>query len=349
MVLPDTDSQPFDAVLLVSFGGPERPEDVLPFLENVARGKPIPRRRLLEVADHYHHFGGKSPINDQNRALIHALEAELASHGPKLPIYWGNRNWHPLLADTLRQMGADGVRRALGLFTSAYSSYSGCRQYLEDIAAAQAQVGPSAPRVDKLRAFYNHPGFIGAMTERMREAIDRLPADRRAAARLLYTAHSIPLSMAVNCRYEAQLLEACRLVSRGIDRTAWDLSYQSRSGPATQPWLGPDVADRLRELAATGVRDVVLSPIGFISDHLEVLFDLDIETKQLCGELGVHMVRAATVGTHPLVIAMYRELIVERMNGLADRRALGQCGPSHDVCAADCCRIPPVAGEAAPP
>jgi protoporphyrin/coproporphyrin ferrochelatase len=335
--MSDTDPQPFDAVLLVSFGGPERPEDVLPFLENVARGKPIPRERLLEVAEHYHHFGGKSPINDQNRALIHALQAELASYGPKLPVYWGNRNWHPLLTDTLKQMRADGVRRALALFTSAYSSYSGCRQYLENIAAAQAEVGPSAPRVDKLRAFYNHPGFIAAMTQRMSEAFDRLPADRRAAARLLYTAHSIPLSMAANCRYEAQLLEACRLVSQEFDCPAWDLVYQSRSGPPTQPWLGPDVAESLKVLAATGVRDVVLAPIGFVSDHLEVLYDLDIEAKRLCGELGVNMVRAATVGTHPRVIAMYRELIVERMSGVTDRPALGQFGPSHDVCAADCC------------
>jgi len=335
--MPDTDSQPVDALLLVSFGGPERPEDVLPFLENVARGKAIPRQRLLEVAEHYHHFGGKSPINDQNRALIHALEVDLASHGLKLPIYWGNRNWHPLLPATLRQMGAHGVRRALALFTSAYSSYSGCRQYLENIAAAQAEVGPSAPRVDKLRAFFNHPGFIAAMTERMREAFERLPTDRRAAARLLYTAHSIPLSMATNCRYEAQLLEACRLVSQELDRPTWDLTYQSRSGPPTQPWLGPDVADRLRELIATGVRDVVLAPIGFVSDHLEVLYDLDIEAKQLCDELGVNMVRAATVGTHPRVIAMYRDLIVERMSGLSDRPSLGQFGPSHDVCAADCC------------
>ncbi|HUY37057.1 MAG TPA: ferrochelatase [Pirellulales bacterium] len=335
--MPDADPQPFDAVLLVSFGGPERPEDVLPFLENVARGKPIPRQRLLEVAEHYHQFGGKSPINDQNRALIGALEAELASHGLNLPIYWGNRNWRPLLTDALAQMGADGVRRALALFTSAFSSYSSCRQYLENIAAAQAELGPTAPRVDKLRAFYNHPGFIAAMTQCVREAFGRVPADGRAAARLLYTAHSIPLAMAANCRYEAQLLEACRLVSQGLDRPAWDLVYQSRSGPPTQPWLEPDVADRLRELAAAGVRDVVLAPIGFVSDHLEVHYDLDTEARRLCGELGVHMVRAATVGTHPRVIAMYRELIQERIGLHAERPALGPFGPSHDVCAADCC------------
>jgi protoporphyrin/coproporphyrin ferrochelatase len=332
-----SDSQPVDSVLLVSFGGPERPEDVLPFLENVARGKPVPRQRLLEVAEHYYRFGGKSPINDQNRALIRALEAELAAHELKLPIYWGNRNWHPLLTGTLKQMVADGARRALALFTSAYSSYSSCRQYLENIAAAQAEVGPSAPRVDKLRAYYNHPGFIAAMTDRAREALGRLPTERCTAARLVYTAHSIPLAMAANCRYEAQLLEVGRLVSAGLDRREWDLVYQSRSGPPTQPWLGPDVADRLRELAASGVRDVVLAPIGFVSDHLEVLYDLDTEARQLCAELGVNMVRAATVGTHPLMIAMYRELILERMGRLADRRAVGQFGPCDDDCAVDCC------------
>ncbi|HEV3023287.1 MAG TPA: ferrochelatase, partial [Pirellulales bacterium] len=347
--MPDID--PYDAVLVVSFGGPERPADVLPFLERVVRGKPVPRERLLEVAEHYYLFGGKSPLNDQNRALIRALQAEFIEHGPKLPIYWGNRNWHPLLPDTLRQMTADGMRRALALVTSAFSSYSSCRQYLENVAAARAEVGPSAPRVDKLRAFYNHPGFVGAMTERVREALERLPAERRAAARLVYTAHSIPMTMAVNCRYEAQLREACRLVSAALDRTQWGLAYQSRSGRPSDPWLTPDLEDRLRELAAAGVRDVVVAPIGFVSDHLEVLYDLDTQAQRLCGELGLQMVRAGTVGTHPLVIAMYRELILERMDsggglrvsggGLrvdpyAQRRALGPLGPEPDICPTDC-------------
>src|SRR6478736_680275 len=198
-------SQPYDALLVVSFGGPDGPDDVLPFLENVLRGRNVPRERMLEVAEHYYEFGGRSPINDQNRALIAALEKELAANGPHLPVYWGNRNWHPLLADTLRQMASDGIRRALAFITSAYSSYSSCRQYRENIAAAQAEVGAGAPDIDKLRVFFNHPGFIEPMIEGTRAALDKIPAERREQAALVFTAHSIPLGMAENCRYEAQL------------------------------------------------------------------------------------------------------------------------------------------------
>ena len=329
----------YDALLLVSFGGPERKADVLPFLENVLRGKPVPRERMLEVAEHYYHFGGASPINEQNRALIRALEAELQTHGPKLPVYWGNRNWTPYLADALRQMQADGVRRALAFFTSAFSSYSGCRQYLENIEQARAEVGPGRAQIDKLRAFFNHPLFIEVMAERMRDALAQIPVARRDRAQLVFTAHSIPLGMAENCRYEQQLHEACRLIGETLGRNDGRLVYQSRSGSPRQPWLEPDVNDFLRQLAAEGVEDAVVLPLGFISDHMEVLYDLDTEAHQLCSELGLNMVRAATAGVHPKFIAMIRELIQERVTASPERRALGVLGPSHDVCPPDCCRF----------
>jgi ferrochelatase len=335
----------YDAVLIVSFGGPERPEDVLPFLENVVRGKPVPRERLLEVAEHYYHFGGKSPINAQNRALKAALEAELARHGPHLPVYWGNRNWHPLLSETLAEMGRDGVRRAVALFTSAYSSYSSCRQYLENVADAQAAVGPRAPRVDKLRAFYNHPGFIEPMIARTSAAWQQIPGERRGAAHMLFTAHSIPQAMADGCRYQQQLEEASRLVAAGVGAARHRLVFQSRSGPPNQPWLEPDVNVALAELAAGGVRDVAVVPIGFLSDHLEILYDLDTEARQRCRELGINMIRAETVGSHPRFVTMIRELIGERIGDerIGDepvRPTVGQFGPCPDVCAADCCPRP---------
>jgi ferrochelatase len=329
---------PYDAVLLVSFGGPEGPEDVLPFLENVLRGRNVPRERMLEVADHYQHFGGKSPINAQNRALISALRTELAEHGPNLPIYWGNRNWHPLLPDTLAQMARDGVRRSIAFFTSAYSSYSGCRQYRENVAIAQAVVGSAAPHVDKLRVFFNHPGFIEPMVESVHAALKQIPTERRQATHIVYTAHSIPSAMAAGCPYERQLQETAGLISAAVGRTEPPVVYQSRSGPPSQPWLEPDINDHLRKLASEKtVRDVVIVPIGFISDHLEVLFDLDTETRQVGESLGINVVRAPTVGTHPKFVRMIRDLIVERMTPGVDRAALGTLGPSHDICPADCC------------
>jgi ferrochelatase len=330
-------SPPYDALLIVSFGGPERREDVLPFLENVLRGKPVPRERMLAVAEHYYELSGVSPINAQNRALIAALDRELVEHGPRLPIYWGNRNWHPLLADTLRQMKAAGVQRALAFFTSAYSSYSGCRQYRENIAAAQAAVGAGAPQVQKLRVFFNHPGFIEPMIESTRAALEQVASERRSSAELVFTAHSIPLAMARGCRYEEQLREASRLVAEGVGRKHWDLVFQSRSGSPSQPWLEPDIGDWLRQRRAAGVRDVVVVPIGFISDHLEVIYDLDVEAQRVCREIGLAMVRAATVGTHPRFIRMIRELIVERMTPGAERLALGNLGACHDICPDDCC------------
>jgi ferrochelatase len=293
---------------------------------------------MLEVAEHYQHFGGVSPINGQNRELIAALEKELAEHGPHLPIYWGNRNWYPMLTETMEQMKNDGVRRAIAFFTSAFSSYSGCRQYRENIQQSQQAVGEGAPQVEKLRVFFNHPGYVEVMAERLGEALAAIPAERRAATAILYTAHSIPLAMSDNCRYVAQLNECCRLVGEMTGRPDGELVYQSRSGPPTQPWLEPDVCDYIRELKQTrDVRDVILVPIGFISDHMEVLYDLDTEAADLCHTLGIDLQRAGTAGTHPRFVRMIRELIEERMSEDPERAALGEMGPSHDVCPVDCC------------
>ena len=330
----------YDALLVVSFGGPESREDVIPFLENVLRGRNVPRERMLAVAEHYYHFEGKSPINQQTRELIAAIEKELALHGPKLPVYWGNRNWHPMLADTLQQMKQDGVRRALAFVTSAYSSYSGCRQYREDIARAQNHV-PEAPEVEKIRAFFNHPGFIEATEDRLRDALAQLPGEARHNAQVVYVAHSIPLSMASTCDYVAQLAEVRKLVSERLGITNDALVYQSRSGAPGQPWLEPDILDYLREVKTRNLGSaVVVAPISFISDHMEVLYDLDIEARQLCESLGLPMARAKTVGVHPKFIGMIRELILERTSE-AERRALGSLGARADVCAENCCPAPP--------
>jgi len=336
----------YDAILVVSFGGPESKDEVIPFLENVLRGRNVPRERMLAVAEHYYHFEGKSPINQQTRDLIAALEAELEQNGPKLPIYWGNRNWHPLLSKTLGQMEQDGIRRALAFVTSAYSSYSGCRQYREDIARAQGEVGlsqcgPGAPEVDKLRAFFNHPAFIEATVERVRDAMHDIPEDARGNVQIVYTAHSIPVSMANSCDYVKQVEEVRRLVSGALGQKNDALAYQSRSGAPGQPWLEPDLLDYLRQVKAGKLATaVVLAPIGFISDHMEVLYDLDVEARQLCDSLALPMARAKTVGLHPKFVGMIRELIVERMNPGSERRALGSLGPRADVCAEDCCPAP---------
>ena len=331
----------YDAILVVSFGGPESRDEVIPFLENVLRGRNVPRERMLAVAEHYYHFAGKSPINEQTRELIAALTTELAQREPQLPVYWGNRNWHPMLPDTIRKMQSDGVQRALAFVTSAYSSYSGCRQYLEDIARARAEVGAGAPEVDKLRAFFNHPGFIEAAEDRLRTALMELPADARGNAQVVYIAHSIPTWMATTSDYVKQLEEVRAIASERLGISNHALVYQSRSGAPGQPWLEPDVLDYLRVLkqrnAATGV---VLAPISFISDHMEVLYDLDIEAKQLCESLNLPMARAKTVGVHPKFVAMIRELIEERITPGKERRALGSMGPRADVCAEDCCPAP---------
>ncbi|HEX5708659.1 MAG TPA: ferrochelatase [Pyrinomonadaceae bacterium] len=332
-------NQTFDAVLVLSFGGPEGMDDVMPFLRNVLRGRNVPEERMRAVAHHYEMFGGVSPINAQNRALIAALERELEAEGPRLPVYWGNRNWHPFLADALRRMKSDGVRNALAFVTSAYSSYSGCRQYREDIERARAEVGEGAPQVSKLRAFYNHPGFVEPNAENLRAALARIPEARRARAEVAFTAHSIPVSMADGCDYESQLRETSRLVAVAAGCERYSLVFQSRSGPPTQAWLEPDVCDYLRDARASGASDVVLAPVGFISDHMEVVYDLDTEARGLAEELGLNLLRAATVGTHPTFVRMIRELITERLDSDAPRRFLGEQGPRADTCAPDCCLV----------
>ena len=330
----------FDAILVVSFGGPEGHDDVIPFLENVLRGRNVPRERMLAVAEHYYHFDGKSPINQQTRELIAAIKEDLAQHGPQLPVYWGNRNWHPMLADTLRQMKSDGVKRALAFVTSAYSSYSGCRQYRENIARARAEVGEGAPQIDKLRVFFNHPGFLEATEDRLQETLAKIPADARRNVQIVYVAHSIPMSMANTSDYVKQLEEVRRLASQAIGISNDALVYQSRSGAPGQPWLEPDILDHLREVKKKNLASaVVVAPISFISDHMEVLYDLDIEARHLCDELALPMARAKTVGVHPKFIAMIRELILERTEGV-ERRALGSLGPRQDICAEDCCPTP---------
>ena len=334
-----------DAILILSFGGPEKTEEVLPFLENVTRGRNVPRERLLEVAEHYYAFGGKSPINDHCRALIAALRTELDQHGLQLPIYWGNRNWHPMLAHTLLQMRDDGVKHALAFVTSPYSSYSGCRQYREDIAAAQAEVGGGAPKVDKLRVFYNHPQFIEASADRVREALLSFSNEDFDTVRLVISAHSVPCSMAETSNYETQLRETSRLVAEAVGCRSWDLVFQSRSGPPGQPWLEPDILDHLRALHRQGVKNVLVAPLGFISDHVEVLYDLDTEALRLATQLGMKMARCATVGIHPAFIKMIRLLITERLSPNEPRLAIGAFGPSHDFCAFDCCPAPQRAGK----
>ncbi len=334
-------SQNYDALFIVSFGGPEGPDDVMPFLENVLAGKNVPRDRMLEVVEHYNHFGGISPINGQNRALIAAVKKDLADNGVDLPVYWGNRNWHPMIPDTLRQMKDDGIKNALAFFTSIYSSYSGCRQYRENISEAQASLGADAPEVNKLRMAFNHPLYIEASADRVQTALDQIPEERRSQTRFVFTAHSIPISMAEGCKYSTQLTEACRLIMESVGVYDWDLVYQSRSGPPTQPWLEPDVCEFISQLKQeTDVKDLVLMPVGFISDHMEVLFDLDTEAKETCDGLGINMVRAKSVGTHPAFVAMIRELILERTSG-AEKKAIGTMPPNWDVCPADCCTYDP--------
>lgn len=346
----------YDAILFVSFGGPEGMSDVIPFLENVLKGRNVPHERMLDVARHYELFSGVSPINGENRKLIAALKHELQMNGPSLPVYFGNRNWHPMLTDTIREMRDEGVKNALAFVTSAYSSYSSCRQYLEDIERARESVGTDAPRIEKLRAFYNHPEFIEANVANVRAALERIPEDRRGNAHLLFTAHSIPETMARNCDYEAQLQETSRLILQALGSSgrvssaparrtvahastfdSSGLVFQSRSGSPSQAWLGPDVCDHLRQLRAGGVSDVVISPIGFVSDHMEVVYDLDTEANAVCRELGLNMVRAATAGTHPSFVKMIRELILERLEPSMPRRSPGSSVTTGDVCPPGCC------------
>jgi protoporphyrin/coproporphyrin ferrochelatase len=341
----------YDAFLLVSFGGPEGPDDVMPFLENVTRGRGVPRERLAEVAHHYEVFGGVSPINQQCRDLLAAIEKDFAVSAVDLPLYWGNRNWQPYLTDTVAQLAADGVRHALAFVTSAYGSYSSCRQYLGDIEKARGQAGPGAPRIDKIRHYFNHPGFIEPFAESALAAIGSLPPGVRNDARLVFTAHSVPEVMAATSGpsgglYEAQLAEAARLVAgrlslhEGRERP-WQLVYQSRSGPPSVPWLGPDVCDHLADLAREGPAAVVVIPVGFVSDHVEVVYDLDVEAAEVARGLGLPFARAATPGVHPRFVSMITELVCERRGGLASGEALGAFPPSAHFCPNDCCPAPP--------
>ncbi|MYX38480.1 MULTISPECIES: ferrochelatase [unclassified Streptomyces] len=353
---------PYDALLLLSFGGPEGPDDVVPFLENVTRGRGIPRERLREVGQHYFLFGGVSPINAQNRELLEALRKDFAGHGLDLPVYWGNRNWAPYLTDTLRELTEDGHRRVLVLATSAYASYSGCRQYRENLAdslAALEAEGRTVPRVDKLRHYFNHPGFVRPMVDAVLTALATLPEDVREGAHLAFTTHSIPTAAAdtsgrpedhtedgAGGAYVAEHLDTARLIAdavreaTGTDRP-WKLVYQSRSGAPHIPWLEPDICDHLEELHDSGVPAAVMVPIGFVSDHMEVKYDLDTEATAKAAELGLPVARAATVGADPRFAAAVRELVLERAateRGLAPERcALGALGPSHDVCPVGCC------------
>ncbi len=406
--IPNRGSEPqapaYDAVLVLSFGGPEGPEDVDPFLRTMLQGRDVPEARIAEVAAHYHHFGGVSPINGQNRALVAALADELANADIALPVYWGNRNWAPTLVDEVRRMRDDGIRRALAFVTSAYASYSGCRQYLDDIDAARAQVGAGAPVIDKLRLFFNHPGFIetwvGSLLRALSEAAgarqlseaagawqpagaagsrqaaeptrERQPTEPTQTRQLaglastagvgrptdpfettsapaappsepavLFCAHSIPMSMAATCSYVEQLTETARLVAAGagVPDERWQLVWQSRSGPPSQPWLTPDVVDAIAELRE-GTAAVVLAPIGFVSDHMEVVYDLDLVAADAGRTRGLQVVRAATPGTDPRFVAMIRELVTERLDPAASRLAVGRLTPAPDRCATGCCPAP---------
>jgi ferrochelatase len=336
----------FDALLVQSFGGPEGMDDVMPFLRNVTHGRGVPEERLAEVAEHYRRFGGVSPINAQNRALIDALRAEFEQHGIALPIYWGNRNWKPYVADAVRQMRDDGIQRALVFTTSATASYSACRQYREDLEQAVRVAGAGAAQLVKLRHYYDHPGFVAAQVDAVRRALDSLPADRRDTARLVFTAHSIPVAMndasgpRANGLYAAQQHETARLVAEAVRGAGaeFDLAWQSRSGPQV-PWLEPDVNDHLKDLAARGVRGVVVIPSGFVSDHVEVRWDLDVQARATAAALGLAFARAGTVGTHPEFVAAIRELVEEQLSGAAPR-ALGALGRSGFECPAGCCPSP---------
>jgi protoporphyrin/coproporphyrin ferrochelatase len=333
-----------DALLLLSFGGPEGPDEVRPFLENVVRGRGVPPERLDAVEEHYRHFGGVSPINARNRELVAALRERL-----DVPVYFGNRNWHPLVEDTVAEMARAGVRRALVFATSAYGGYSACRQYQEDIARARRAVGPRAPELVKLRQFFDHPEFVAANADAVRAARATLPAGLRDRARLVFTAHSVPVAADAAAgppaegghRYSRQVAEAARLVAAELGAPEHDVVWQSRSGPPRVPWLEPDVVDHLEALHAAGVPAVVVAPVGFVSDHVEVVWDLDTEARERAGQLGMGFARAATAGADPRFADMVAELVAEHVHDFAPR-ALGDvprggCTVDGAACAVDCC------------
>ena len=344
----------YDAIVLAGFGGPEGQDDVIPFLRNVTRGRGIPDERLEEVAHHYRHFGGISPINEQNRVLKAALETELASRGIDLPVLWGNRNWDPYLRDALTEADQRGFTKLIGLATSAYSSYSSCRQYREDFAMALEQTGLGEKlQIDKVRQFFDHPGFVEPFVDGLRTAIAELVERGVAegAIRILFSTHSIPSSDAERSGPPARSFDAGgayatqhRAVAEVVVREAgtdipWQLVYQSRSGPPTQPWLEPDVNDVIRGFASEGVEAVVIVPLGFVSDHMEVLWDLDTEATETAEEHGMIAVRSPTPGTHPAYVRGLVDLVLERVNGTpaAERPAKTDLGPWYDVCRPGCC------------
>lgn len=342
--MPEQSCPDPDAILVLSFGGPEAPDEVRPFLENVTRGRGVPPERLDAVEEHYQHFGGVSPINARNRELIASIAART-----ELPVYFGNRNWRPFAEDTVREMADAGVERALVFATSAYGGYSACRQYHEDIARARDAVGEAAPELVKLRHFYDHPDFVRANADAVRTAWAQLPEDRREAARLVFTAHSIPTSADAAAgtpadgghRYSRQVAEAAALVAAELGVDEFDVVWQSRSGPPQVPWLEPDIVDHIDDLHAKGVPAVVVAPVGFVSDHVEVVWDLDNEAAERAAEHGMGFARAATAGPDPRFADMVVELVREHTDDAPARR-LGS-GPSAGCtrngapCAVDCC------------
>jgi ferrochelatase len=335
---PRTSIGGYDAILLYSFGGPEGPDEVMPFLENVVRGRPVPKERLEEVAVHYHHFGGKSPIVERTEELLAALKAELTANGIDLPVYQANRFWHPLIEDVGAQMAADGVRRALTFVTSALSSWSGCRAYREQAYRAMDAIGEGAPEIHKIRAFYDHPGYVETWQERIEEALATFGEDR-GRTRILFTAHSIPLGMARRCDYEDQLKDLARLLTARVGHEHTRIVYQSRSGPPRMPWLEPDILDALDTLHAEDPSaPVLVAPIGFVADHMEVVWDLDHEAREKAAELGLPFARATCPNAHPRYVTMIRELIEERLYPEErERKALGTLGVRPDLCPPDCC------------
>ncbi len=327
----------YDAIVLVSFGGPEGPQDVIPFLENVFAGKAVPEGGKLEVAQRYLSFGGVSPLNVANREFVKLLAGELKRKGLNLSVYWGNRNWKPYIKGALLQMKKDGVKKALAYVTSAYASYPGCRQYLEDIARARAEIGEWAPGVDKIRTFHNHPLFIDVHCENIQRCLDEIPTKERRWAAVAFTAHSIPLAMSQTSDYLLQLEDTCALIAAHLKLENWKLVFQSRSGSPVQPWLEPDILKHLEELHDAGMRYVVMAPVGFVSDHMEVIYDLDRQAKEHADRLGLKMLRAATPGNHPKFVQMVVELVAERLHDQPLRRYLGRLGPGWDVCSPGCC------------
>ena len=328
----------FDSLLLLSFGGPENSDDVMPFLRNVTAGRGVPDERLAVVAEQYELFGGKSPINELNQQLLCALDEELASRGHEMATFWGNRNWHPFVTDTIADLKSLGHTSTVCLVTSAFSSYSGCRQYHEDLDRARNEV-PGAPNIERVRVYWDHPDFLGTAAELLAESRDA--AGLSSETPVLHSAHSLPLSMAANCDYQQQLNEAAAIVNElaGM-RGPYEVVFQSRSGPPSVPWLTPDIDQRIHELAEQGTQELLVHPLGFVADHMEVLFDLDTQSAAAAKESGVNMVRTPTVGTHPRFVSMLVDLVEEAAGLRADRPSLSKSGPRPDKCNSQCCPAP---------